>query len=78
MLPNAKATATVTLKNPANEVIVPARGATNAKSNTGGTGPIVIGPPGGTITGKNELPNPRSAPVFANPPKTVANATGPT
>ncbi|KIN82395.1 hypothetical protein SD74_04670, partial [Clostridium botulinum] len=69
-----KVTPIVALKNPANDVIVPARGATNAKSETVGLKVIV---PAETVTPGNELPNPSKAPVFAKPPKTVTNATGP-
>ncbi|KOR24582.1 hypothetical protein ND00_26640 [Clostridium sp. L74] len=69
-----KVTPTVALKNPANDVIVPARGATNAKLETVRLKEIV---PAATLTPGNELPNPSKAPVFAKPPKTVTNATGP-
>ncbi len=71
-LPN-NVIAAVALKNPANEVIVPARGATNAKSVTNGL--IFIEPPP-TDTPTNELPNPNKVPVSANPPRTVTSTAG--
>lgn len=56
------------LKNPAIDVTVPARGATNPKSRTDPAPRFIVAP--ATLTPAKELPKPTSA------PKTVTSTTG--
>jgi hypothetical protein len=71
-----KVTPTVALKNADMDVIVPARGTTNAKSGMFVAPTPRVSVPALRLTVGAELPNPTIAPVPTNPPATVASATG--